>query len=348
MDHLLDICGLRIETRRGGGKAMLLDKVDLSVKKGQSFGIVGESGCGKSITANALMQLLPYPLRVSDGTARYQSLNGEKELLSLPAEEIRGLRGREIAMIFQEPMTSLDPIFTVEYQMFEALSFHNKRIGKREMHERALEMLRSVKIPRPEQTLRSYPHLISGGQLQRVMIAMAMLNNPRLLIADEPTTALDVTIQAQILELMNGLKAANGTSIIMITHDLGVIAETCEEVAVFYAGQVVEQAPAAELFHNTAHPYTEGLLRAVTSLDGDRADMGRSTSQSEAEAPHQNELYTIPGMVPPGGEWSSGCRFRDRCDRAAPRCAEALPALCEIAPGHLCRCFRTGEEVEAR
>lgn len=330
MDNLLELRGLQIETPRGRNTVKLVNTVDLTIEKKQSFGIVGESGCGKSITANALMQLLPYPLRASAGTAVFDSRDGEVELLSLPYEQMRSLRGREIAMIFQEPMTALDPIFTIEYQMLEAFEFHFPKMDRREAAERALDMLHKVNIPRPEQTLKCYPHQLSGGQIQRIMIAIALMNNPRLLIADEPTTALDVTIQAQILDLMNALKEQRDTSIIMITHDLGVIAETCEEVAVFYAGQVVEQAPVVALFHETAHPYAHGLLQAVTSLG------------SEART-----LYTIPGIVPPGGEWSAGCRFCDRCDRRMDKCAQAMPALKEIASGHFCRCFLHSEEVEA-
>ncbi|MDL2318837.1 ABC transporter ATP-binding protein [Eubacteriales bacterium OttesenSCG-928-A19] len=330
MQNLVELRGLQIETPRGKNIVKLVDTVDLIIGRKQSFGIVGESGCGKSITASALMQLLPYPLRASSGTAKFDSLEGEVELLGMPADKMRSLRGREISMIFQEPMTALDPIFTVEFQMQEALAFHNSRLSKAEMTERALEMLHRVNIPRPEQTLSSYPHQLSGGQLQRIMIAIALINNPRLLIADEPTTALDVTIQAQILELMNELKESRDTSIIMITHDLGVIAETCEEVAVFYAGQVVEQAPVVQLFHETAHPYTHGLLQAVTSLGG-----------------AEKTLYTIPGIVPPGGEWATGCRFSDRCDRRMDICTRSMPALTEISPGHLCRCFLHNKEVEA-
>ena len=330
MENLLDIKGLQIETPRGKGAVRLLDKVDMSVKKSQSFGVVGESGCGKSITANAVLGLLPYPLRVCGGSIRYDARDGEKNILALSKQELRSIRGEEISMIFQEPMTSLDPIFTVEMQMEEALLFHHSGMGKQEMRERCLEMLHRVNIPRPEQTLLSYPHQLSGGQLQRIMIAIALINDPRLLLADEPTTALDVTIQAQILKLMNDLKEQNDTSIIMITHDLGVIAETCEEVAVFYAGQIVEQAPVAALFHETAHPYTSGLLKAVTSLGG-----------------AQRKLYTIPGIVPPGGQWAHGCRFADRCDKCMKKCTEAMPALREVAPGHTCRCFLHGEEAEA-
>lgn len=330
MKNLLEIRGLQIRTPRGGDVVKLVDTVDLDIKKKQSFGIVGESGCGKSITAAALMQLLPYPLEASGGTARFETRNGEVELLSLPADKMRSLRGREISMIFQEPMTALDPIFTVAFQMEEAIRFHDSHADKKQMRERSLEMLRRVNIPRPEQTLDSYPHQLSGGQLQRIMIAIALMNNPRLLIADEPTTALDVTIQAQILELMNELKETADTSIIMITHDLGVIAETCEHVAVFYAGQVVEETDVVSLFHRTSHPYTTGLLRAVTSLGGE-----------------EKKLYTIPGIVPPGGQWGEGCRFADRCARRIDRCGKEMPALVEIAPGHKCRCFLHSEEVEA-
>ena len=330
MKELLEIRNLKITTLRGKESVRLLDSVDLNIPKKCSFGIVGESGCGKSITASAILGLLPYPLRVSEGSIRYESRNGEMELLKLSKKEMQAIRGGEISMIFQEPMTSLDPIFTVEAQMEEAVHFHHPDAGKREARERSLEMLRKVNIPRPEQTLASYPHQLSGGQLQRIMIAIALINHPRLLLADEPTTALDVTIQAQILKLMNDLKEQNDTSIVMITHDLGVIAETCEEVAVFYAGQIVEQTNAVELFSHTAHPYTQGLLRAVTSLGGE-----------------SRKLYTIPGIVPPGGQWLSGCRFADRCDRCMDRCRKEMPELTEAAPGHLCRCFLTGEGVEA-
>ena len=234
-------------------------------------------------------------------------------------------------MIFQEPMTALDPMYTIEDQIVESLCFHTD-LSRSAMREAALEMLRKVKIPRAEEILKEYPHHLSGGMLQRVMIAIALINNPRLLIADEPTTALDVTIQAQILDLMNELRESYDTSVIMITHDLGVIAETCEQVAVFYAGQVVEQASVDDIFHHTAHPYTSGLLRSVTSLGGE-----------------QKELYTIRGTVPTAGQFSSGCRFADRCEHCTARCREAVPPLTEVAPGHQCRCWlhAGGAEKEA-
>ena len=329
MEHLLEIRGLKITTLRGKDTVRLLDKVDLSIPRKCSFGIVGESGCGKSITASAILGLLPYPLKVSEGQILFDGRDGETDLTKVSREKMRQIRGREISMIFQEPMTSLDPIFTVEMQMYEALSFHFPGMKKAEMRSRALDMLRQVNIPRPEQTLASYAHQLSGGQLQRIMIAIALMNDPRLLLADEPTTALDVTIQAQILRLMNDLKEKKDTSVVMITHDLGVIAETCEEVAVFYAGQIVEQAGVEELFDYTAHPYTSGLLRAVTSLGGE-----------------SRKLYTIPGIVPPGGRWGKGCRFADRCGKCMDKCRESMPALREIAPGHSCRCFLHGGEVE--
>ena len=329
MNNLLEIRDLVIETPRKKETVRLVEGVNLTIKRRQSFGIVGESGCGKSITASSVMKLLPYPLRVTGGSIRFDSLEGEVDINKIDITQMRRFRGREIAMIFQEPMTALDPIFTIRQQMIEALSFHHKDLSHKAMDDVSLEMLKKVNIPRPEQTLQSYPHQLSGGQLQRIMIAIALINNPRLLIADEPTTALDVTIQAQILDLMNELKENRDTSIIMITHDLGVIAETCEEVAVFYAGQVVEQAPVAALFHETAHPYTRGLLHAVTSLGG-----------------AEKKLYAIPGMVPPGGQWKPGCRFADRCDKCMPICREKAPDIKEIAPNHLCRCFLWGEEAQ--
>ena len=224
-------------------------------------------------------------------------------------------------MIFQEPMTALDPMYTIEEQIQETLRFHTD-MNRAQMHAAALEMLQKVKIPRAEEVLKDYPHHLSGGMLQRVMIAIALINNPRLLIADEPTTALDVTIQAQILDLMNDLRESYDTSVIMITHDLGVIAETCEQVAVFYAGQVIEQASVEAIFHEAAHPYTSGLLKSVTSLGG-----------------AQKELYAIRGTVPTAGNFSAGCRFADRCEYCEERCRAQVPPLVEIAPGHLCRCF---------
>ena len=305
------------------GTLHAVDGVTFGLREGQTLGIVGESGCGKSITCSSIMGLLSFPLSLGQGSSiRFQQGDGrEVEITGLSKAELRKLRGRDISMIFQEPMTALDPMYTIEEQICESLLFHAS-LSKAEMHDAALEMLRKVKIPRPEQILKDYPHHLSGGMLQRVMIAIALINNPRLLIADEPTTALDVTIQAQILDLMNELRESYDTSVIMITHDLGVIAETCEEVAVFYAGQVVEQSDVNTIFHAPAHPYTAGLLRSVLSLGG-----------------AQQELYTIQGTVPTAGNFSVGCRFADRCEHCMDICRNRAPALSEISPGHLCRCW---------
>ena len=325
MEHLLEMRNLSIDLFRGKKQppVKLVEGIDLNIRKKQTFGVVGESGCGKSITCSTLMGLLSFPLSVGKGSSiRFQRADGsETELTAISKAEMRKIRGKEISMIFQEPMTALDPMYTIEEQICESLLFHAS-LSKAEMHDAALEMLRKVKIPRPEQILKDYPHHLSGGMLQRVMIAIALINNPRLLIADEPTTALDVTIQAQILDLMNELRESYDTSVIMITHDLGVIAETCEEVAVFYAGQVVEQSDVNTIFHAPAHPYTAGLLRSVLSLGG-----------------AQQELYTIQGTVPTAGNFSVGCRFADRCEHCMDICRNRAPALSEISPGHLCRCW---------
>lgn len=325
MEHLIEMRNLSIDLYKGkkAPAVKLVEGIDLMLEKRQNFGVVGESGCGKSITCSSIMGLLSFPLSVGAGSSiRFQREDGSvSELTSLPKAEMRKIRGKEISMIFQEPMTALDPMYTIEEQIQETLRFHTD-MSRAQMHDAALEMLNRVKIPRAAEILRDYPHHLSGGMLQRVMIAIALINNPRLLIADEPTTALDVTIQAQILDLMNDLRESYDTSVIMITHDLGVIAETCEQVAVFYAGQVIEQTDVNTLFHAPAHPYTEGLLRSVTSLSG-----------------AQKELYTISGTVPTAGNFSSGCRFADRCIRCTEQCRKSIPPLSEIEPGHLCRCF---------
>ena len=322
MKNLLEIRNLKITTLRGKNTVRLLDKVDLNVKKKCSFGVVGESGCGKSITANAILGLLPYPLRVSEGSIRYDSKDGEKELLKLNKKDMRDVRGREISMIFQEPMTSLDPIFTVEMQMFEALSFHHPHMSKSEMRERSLEMLRRVNIPRPEQTLASYAHQLSGGQLQRIMIAIALINSPRLLLADEPTTALDVTIQAQVLDLINELKQKFQTSMILITHDLGVIAQTCETVAVIYAGSIVESGTKEDIFDHPTHPYTNGLFESLPNM----------TAEGE-------KLKPIAGMPPDPTNLPEGCAFAPRCPYATEQCHRQKPPVTELTPGHFCACF---------
>ncbi len=331
MDTLLSMRNLSIELFKGKKVApiKLVEDINLTIGKKQNFGIVGESGCGKSITCSAIPGLLSYPLSLGAGSSiRFMRESGETEITALSKAELRKMRGKEISMIFQEPMTALDPMYTIEDQIFETLHFHTN-FTKKEMREAALEMLNQVRIPRPEQILKDYPHRLSGGMLQRVMIAIALINKPKLLIADEPTTALDVTIQAQILDLMGQLRDSYDTSVIMITHDLGVIAETCEEVAVFYAGQLVEQASVVDIFHNSAHPYTRGLLRSVTSL-------GQS----------KGHLLSIGGTVPTAGNFSKGCRFADRCDKRFDKCDTACPPVVELESGHLCRCWLHTKDTE--
>lgn len=318
MANLLEISGLRTEFTTPGGVIKAVDGVSFTVSKGETLGIVGESGCGKSITSLSIMQLLPKRVgRVAAGEIRFEG----KNLLTASRREMRQIRGNRIAMIFQEPMTSLNPVFKVGKQVSEAARYHLK-IGKQEARRRVVEMLAKVGIPRPEKIFDQYPHQLSGGMRQRVMIAMAMVCNPSLLIADEPTTALDVTIQAQILDLMRDLQSKEGTSIMMITHDLGVVAEMCDRVVIMYAGQVVEETDVKTLFREPRHPYTRGLLASLPQLAGDA-----------------DRLKSIPGQVPNPLEMPSGCRFAPRCPMRVERCEQAEPELKEIAPGHLCRCL---------
>jgi peptide/nickel transport system ATP-binding protein len=284
----------------------------------QPLGLVGESGCGKSVTSLAVMGLLPKQSADITGSIRFDDL----DLLSVPDETLRDLRGNRLAMIFQEPMTSLNPSFTIGEQIVETILRH--RGGARSAaRERAIELLRRVHIPSPERRIDDYPHKLSGGMRQRVMIAMALACDPRLLIADEPTTALDVTLQAQILDLMRELKAESGAAIILITHDLGVVAEICDEVAVMYAGEIVERASVDELFENPQHPYTVGLLGSIPRL-------GRRTSH----------LATIEGVVPNMAEPPPGCRFAARCPFAKSACIAAPPPLVDLSGGHWSRCIR--------
>lgn len=319
MSTLLELRDLSIGLKTEKNLYNITDNINLSVNRKETFGIVGESGCGKSLTALSIMGLLlTPPLMVTNGQIIF---NDKQDLLKLTESEMQNIRGKEISMIFQEPMTALDPLFTIGEQIAEAVNLHSD-LNKKETTNLCIEMLRKVGIPRPDEIMNEYPHELSGGMLQRVMIGIAMICNPKLLIADEPTTALDVTIQAQILDLMNNLKETNDTSILMITHDLGVIAETCDRVAVFYAGQVVEEAVVNDIFHATMHPYTEGLLKSVTSID-DR----------------NKELYSIKGMVPSVSEIPDGCRFADRCDKVKPICREKTPHLVNINNNHKCRCW---------
>jgi peptide/nickel transport system ATP-binding protein len=316
---LIEIEGLRVLFHGDDGRTThAVDAVDLSLAQGATLGLVGESGCGKSVTSLAIMGLLPKQSAVVSGAIRFDGF----DLLQAPDETLRDLRGDRLAMIFQEPMTSLNPSFTVGDQIIETILRH--RGGSRRFaRERAIELLRRVHMPSPERRIDEYPHKLSGGMRQRVMIAMALACDPRLLIADEPTTALDVTLQAQILELMRELKATSGAAIILITHDLGVVAEVCDEVAVMYAGEVVERAAVDELFASPQHPYTVGLLGSIPRLDR-RAD----------------HLATIQGMVPNMTVPPTGCRFAARCPFVSDICTNAPPPFVKVSPGHASRCVK--------
>jgi len=316
---LLEVKNLRTHFASERGEVRAVDGVDLRLERGRTLGIVGESGCGKSVTALSIMGLIPQPPgRIAGGEVL---LDGEDLLKQSPAR-LRDLRGAKLAMIFQEPMTSLNPAFRVGDQIAEALVRHQK-ISLKEAQLASVEMLRRVRIPSPEQRARDYPHQLSGGMRQRVMIAMALACNPQLLIADEPTTALDVTIQAQILELMRTLRAELGTSIILITHDLGVVAELADEVMVMYAGQVVERCEARRLFAEPQHPYTIGLLGSIPRLHLE-----------------QERLAAIEGVVPDAAAFPEGCRFHPRCPFAIEQCRRENPALREITPNHFAACLR--------
>ncbi|MBX3156038.1 MAG: ABC transporter ATP-binding protein [Deltaproteobacteria bacterium] len=320
-EALLEVKDLVTEFRTDAGTVRAVDKVSFEIPQRGTLGIVGESGCGKSVTALSIMRLIASPPgRIAGGEIRY----GGQNLLSLPPAEMRAIRGNRIAMIFQEPMTSLNPVFTVGNQVGEAVRLHQKTSRAR-ARETAIEMFRLVGIPSPEQRVDAYPHELSGGMRQRVMIAMALACKPDLLIADEPTTALDVTIQAQILDLLRALQRDLGMSILLITHDLGVVAETCDEVVVMYAGRIVERAPVEALFTAPRHHYTAGLLRSVPSYDD-----GTSTARTR--------LVEIKGMVPSLAELPAGCKFADRCAAADAACRAAEPPLVELGPTRV-RCF---------
>lgn len=330
MDNLLEIKGLKTQFMSDGRIIPAVDGVDMIIKKRETLGIVGESGCGKSVTSLSVMRLLPKTgAKITEGEIVY---NG-KNLLNLSNDEMRNIRGNEIAMIFQEPMTSLNPVYPIGIQLCEAVMLH-RGYTKKQAREHAIEMLKKVHIPRAETIIDEYPHQLSGGMRQRVMIAMAMSCDPDLLIADEPTTALDVTIQAQILDLMRELRRTQGTSIMLITHDLGVVAEMCDRVVVMYAGQVVEQADVVTLFDNPTHPYTQGLMKSIPKVDMDQA-----------------RLDSIPGNVPLPGSVKQGCRFASRCQHVESRCLAESPPLFELENGQLSRCWllegSTVKEVSA-
>ena len=309
-------------SRKGVAKAV--DGVSFGLNAGEVLGVVGESGCGKSVTAQSVMQLVPTPPgRIVGGSIRFKG----QELLDLSPGQMRKIRGAGIAMIFQLPMTSLNPVYTIGEQIAEMFRLH-KGMNKKQARENAVEMLARVQIPSPHKRIHEYPHQLSGGMRQRAMIAMALSCNPEILIADEPTTALDVTVQAQILDLMLSLKEEYNTAIQLITHDLGVIAETADQVVVMYAGQVVEQAPTKELFQNTLHPYTQGLLNSIPVL-GSRTGSG--------EAPPLSE---IKGMIPPLHDLPRGCRFFNRCPHCTTDCETQVQELTDMGNGHWVRCQR--------
>jgi peptide/nickel transport system ATP-binding protein len=315
---LLELRRLAVSFATDDGTVHAVDGIDLALARGRTLGLVGESGCGKSVTSLAIMGLLPPENSKVKGEVRFEG----RDLLTLDAATIRDLRGARLAMIFQEPMTSLNPAYTVGDQIVEAIQQH-QRLSTADARARAIEMLRIVRIPSPERRVDDYPHKLSGGMRQRAMIAMALACGPDLLIADEPTTALDVTIQAQILDLMRGLRRDTGTAIILITHDLGVVAEMADDVAVMYAGQIVERAPVRDLFARPEHPYTVGLLGSIPRLDEKR-----------------ERLPSIEGRVPDMTRPPDGCRFAARCPFVEPACRAAAPPLLEVAPGHLTRCRR--------
>lgn len=323
-ETIFQIKGLKTQFFTSKGIVPAVDGVDITVKKGEAVGLVGESGCGKSMTAMSVMQLLKYPGRVVEGEIL---LNGE-DLLKKTKSEMDDIRGNKVSMIFQEPMTALNPVYTIGKQVSEAILTHEKGVSKEEAKKRAIEIFRKVGIPEPEKRYSVYPHQLSGGLRQRVMIGMAMVCNPQLMIADEPTTALDVTIEAQILYLMNQLQKEQGTAIVMITHNLGVVAESCDYVYVMYAGKIMEEAPVRELFKNPMHPYTYGLMNSIPKMT--------ETKQ---------HLYTIKGLVPNLLHLPQGCRFCPRCDKAMKICTMYEPDLYETDDGHKVRCFLYNKEV---
>ena len=314
---LLSVENLRTWFHTASGVARSVDGVSFVVNAGETLGIVGESGCGKSVTALSILRLIQQPGRIEDGS--HIMFEG-KDLVTLDDSSMRQIRGNRISMIFQEPMSALNPVFTVGDQVAEVARVHGAG-SRRDAWNRAVEMLALTGIPSPEERAKQYPHQLSGGMRQRVLIAMALMMNPALVIADEPTTALDVTIQAQILDLLTGLQKRFGTSILMITHDLGVIAETESRVLVMYGGEIVEEALVGTLFAAAHHPYTAGLMHAMPQM-----------------AESRERLNVIPGTVPPPTAWPSGCRFRDRCRYSWDLCEQTHPPLYEIAEGHLSRC----------
>ena len=320
MSHLLEVRNLRTHFQTRAGLVRAVDDVSFYLDRGELLGLVGESGCGKSMTALSIMRLIAPPGRVVSGEVLFDGT----DLLKLSDAEMRAMRGDDVAMIFQDPMTSLNPVFTVGEQIAEALRLHRK-LSHKEARAATIEAMREVAIPDPARRVDDYPHQLSGGMRQRVMIAMALACNPKLLIADEPTTALDVTIQAQILELLNELRKQRDLAVLLITHDLGVVAEVADRVAVMYTGRIVEESPVEELFARPKHPYTEGLLRSVPKLTGD-------------DVIKKERLETIEGVVPSPTDLPPGCHFAPRCPHRMPRCTEGTIPLYQLDGGVQVRC----------
>ncbi|NPV88562.1 ABC transporter ATP-binding protein [Coprothermobacteraceae bacterium] len=326
-DNILEIKNLHVTFYTEDGIVRALQGVEYEVKHNETLGVVGESGCGKSVTSLTIMRLLPKPqAKVEEGQILFRDKETGQEinLLELPEEKMRHVRGNRISMIFQEPMTALNPVYTVGDQIMEAILIHNPETTRQEARKKAIEMLKLVGIPAAEKRVDDYPHQMSGGMRQRVMIAMALSTNPDILIADEPTTALDVTIQAQILDLINRLQEQLGMSIILITHNLGVVAQNADRIAVMYLGRIVEYAPVREIFHDPKHPYTQGLLQSVPRLD--RGGL-------------KEPLPGISGNLPSPYNPPPGCKFHPRCPYVMDRCREEEPSAVEISPGHTVRCW---------
>ncbi|QNK42034.1 ABC transporter ATP-binding protein [Caproicibacter fermentans] len=321
MGYMLSVRDLQTAFHTDAGEIVSVEDVSFDLNPGETLGIVGESGCGKSVTSLSIIRLLGKNGRISKGEIQFEN----QDLAKMNEKEMRKIRGGRISMIFQEPMTSLNPVFTIGYQMQETICLH-LQMGKKESRAYAIEMLKKVGIPRAESVIDNYPHELSGGMRQRVMIAMALSCKPKLLIADEPTTALDVTIQAQILELMKKLRKESGTSIMLITHDLGVVAEMADRIIVMYAGQVIESADVYTLFDHPAHPYTIGLMNSIPTIDLDDS----------------KRLESITGTVPSMYQKIRGCRFCNRCKYATERCRNEAPPLTQQGEGHLARCFFAG------
>lgn len=323
MDDLLQVDGLQTVFQTDRGEVTSIEDVSFRLKPGETVGLVGESGCGKSVTSLSIMRLLGKNGSIRKGSIRLEGVN----LAELPESQLRLIRGRDISMIFQDPMTSLNPVFTIGNQLIESVVLHLK-LGKSEARAHAVAMLKKVGIPRAEDIMQAYPHELSGGMRQRVMIAMALSCKPKVLIADEPTTALDVTIQAQILSLLRELQKETGAAIMLITHDLGVVAEMADKVIVMYAGQVVEEADVFTLFVKPLHPYTQGLMKSVPHIEAEGEEM----------------LASIPGTVPSLQQMPRGCRFHTRCSLVSEQCTETAPPLLQVGEGHFVRCLLVQED----